>query len=282
MQTTAINGTELFHRESGRGEPCLVMHGGLGYDHSYLAPGLDILGDQLRLTYYDHRCNGRSGRPPLETLTFEQLADDADALRASLGHEAVAIIAHSIAGCAVALEFALRHPQRIKHLILMCAAPRFNPADPAFGARLAAKGMTNEMAEAFGRAGESDAALRRYAELAGSLYHHAYDAARYQLQIGIMVYNAAAMARSFELMASWTIVDRLAKISAPTLLIVGASDPFSTPEDGLELQRGIPGAQVVVIENSGHFPWIEQTGAFAAAVRAWMKDSEHGKVAEDD
>ncbi len=270
MPIARLKDVELFFTESGEGPPCLVMHGGLGYDHSYLAPGLCVLGDTFRLVYYDHRCNGRSSRPPLDTLSFAQLADDADGLRDGLGHEAVSIIAHSLSGCAVGLEYALRHPSRVRHLILMCAAPCFNPADPAFGARLAAKGMTTEMAGAFANAGESDAALKHYAELAGPLYHHTYDAGRYHRQIDNMVYSAAAMARSFELVANWTILDQLAKIHAPTLLIAGASDPFATPEDALELQRGIPGAELVVMESSGHFPWVEQPEEFAMAIRAWL------------
>ena len=80
MSRAGLSDTTLYYREVGAGMPCLVMHGGLGLDHTYLHPGLDPLGDVLRLVYYDHRCHGRSGRPPLETLTYEQLAaDDADA-----------------------------------------------------------------------------------------------------------------------------------------------------------------------------------------------------------
>lgn len=270
MSTAKLTDVEIFFTEHGQGLPCLVMHGGLGFDHSYLSPGLDVLGDTLHLIYYDHRCNGRSGRPPIGTLTFVQLADDADALRASLGHETISIIAHSITGCAVALEYALRHPQRLEHLILLCAAPRFNPADPAFGERLERKGMTPAMAEAFSRAGEGDAAFKHYAELAGPLYHHAFDSKRYQRQIGRIVYSAAAMARSFELAAAWDIADRLAAISTPTLLIAGGSDPFSPPQDSMALQRRIPGAELVVLDKSAHFPWIEQADEFATAIKTWL------------
>ena len=91
--------TDIFHLDVGAGPPCLVMHGGLGVDHSQFREGLDPLGDVLRLVYYDHRGNGRSGRPPIETLTLGQLADDADALRSHLGYEKVAVLGHSFGGC---------------------------------------------------------------------------------------------------------------------------------------------------------------------------------------
>src|SRR5439155_19360205 len=83
-----------------------------------LREGLDPLGDLLRLVYYDHRGNGRSGRPPVETLTLAQLAADADALRAHLGLEKVAVLGHSYGGC-VALQYALRYPRRLSHLFLV-------------------------------------------------------------------------------------------------------------------------------------------------------------------
>ena len=71
MPVARLNATEVFYSEVGEGIPCLVMHGGLGFDHTYMHPWLDPLGDVMHLVYYDHRCNGRSGRPSLETLTFE-------------------------------------------------------------------------------------------------------------------------------------------------------------------------------------------------------------------
>ena len=49
MSIAHINGTELFYITVGEGLPCLVMHGGLGFDHTYLHPWLDPLGDTLQL-----------------------------------------------------------------------------------------------------------------------------------------------------------------------------------------------------------------------------------------
>ena len=96
MADLRLPDTSLFYNEVGQGIPCLVMHGGLGLDHTYLHPGLDPLGDTLRLVYYDHRGHGRSGRPPMQTVTFEQLADDADRLRAHLGFERIAVLGFTV------------------------------------------------------------------------------------------------------------------------------------------------------------------------------------------
>ena len=78
MGHAPVDGAELY-AEVGEGPLCLVMHGGPGVDHTCFRPWLDSLGHALRLVYYDHRGNGRSSRPTVETLTLPQLAADADA-----------------------------------------------------------------------------------------------------------------------------------------------------------------------------------------------------------
>jgi pimeloyl-ACP methyl ester carboxylesterase len=168
MPVAHLNDTELFYVEVGEGLPCLVMHGGLGEDHSALHPWLDPLGDVMRLVYYDHRGNGRSGRPPTETITFEQLCSDADALREHLGFEEVAVLGYSFGGF-VALEFALRYPEHLGHLILLDTAPTLNYAEE-IEANARRKGATGEQLEAFDASTE-DGSWRLW-KLMEPLYFH--------------------------------------------------------------------------------------------------------------
>src|SRR4051812_28757928 len=89
-----------------------MLHGGLGVDHTLYQSTLGPLGARLRLVYLDHRGNGRSGRPPIGTITMEQLADDAAALARHLGLEQVVVFGHSYGGLA-AQELAPRHPELV-------------------------------------------------------------------------------------------------------------------------------------------------------------------------
>jgi proline iminopeptidase len=155
MPVARLNDTEIFYVEVGEGVPCLLMHGGLGGDHSALHPWLDPLGDVMRLVYYDHRGNGRSGRVPSETITFEQLCSDADALSEHLGFEEVTVLGYSFGGF-VALEYALRYPERISHLILLDTAPTLDYAEE-IEANARRKGATREQLEALGASAEDEA-----------------------------------------------------------------------------------------------------------------------------
>jgi proline iminopeptidase len=86
-------------------------------DHSSLLP-LRLCGDRFTLVFYDHRCNGRSEGADVTSMTWENLTADAEMLRKTLGFDKWAILGHSFGGM-VALEYALRYPQYLSHLILL-------------------------------------------------------------------------------------------------------------------------------------------------------------------
>ena len=95
----------------------VLMHGGPGVDHSTMLP-LRPLADRHTLVFYDHRCNGRSEGADVASMTWENLTADAEALRKALGFDKWAVLGHSFGGM-VALEYALRYPQSLSHLILV-------------------------------------------------------------------------------------------------------------------------------------------------------------------
>lgn len=76
------------------------------------------LADQFTVIFYDHCCNARSQGAPVSTMTWENLTADAEALRERLGVERWAVLGHSFGG-QVALEYALRYPGSLSHLVLV-------------------------------------------------------------------------------------------------------------------------------------------------------------------
>jgi len=265
----AINGTQLFHLEIGSGPPLLVMHGGLGVDHSQFREWLDPLGDAFRLVYYDHRGNGRSGRPPLTTLTLAQLADDADALRAHLGHEKIAVLGHSYGGC-VALQYALRYPGHVARLLLVGTTAAWDYPDE-LAADLQRRSPSAEVVAAFLDVPADDAEFARAQKLvAATLGFRAFDPERVEDLFASTIWSAAACARSRELMAECDVAARLGEIAAPTLILGGRHDFFCPPSQAARLHRGIRRSELVLFERSGHYPFVEEPAAFQRAVRTWI------------
>src|SRR5512139_1400442 len=117
MTKMSIRGISLHVKVIGHGYPLVLMHGGPGAD-LYTLMAFKPLAKQFTLVFYDHRCNGRSTGMDVTSMTMENLTADADALRQALGFEKWAVLGHSFGGN-VALEYALRYPQSLSHLMLM-------------------------------------------------------------------------------------------------------------------------------------------------------------------
>lgn len=259
-------GARVFVRETGTGFPCLVVHGGLGLDHSYLQP-LDALEDVLRLAYVDLPGNGRSDRIPLDTLTIDRLVDALEDVRAALGHERVLVAGHSY-GALLAQEYALRHPQRVAGLLLMGAVARNDFWDDAMERlgrrdplRLAAftdwPDMTNESFTAW---------LQR----ALPSYCHG-DGKDAQAAFRDTIVDVDTWARGNRLLAGWSGIDRLHALRAPTLVLHGKDDLIPVEQARL-LHEHVEGSRLVEFERSGHFPYLEEPAAFFGAVRRWLAD----------
>lgn len=119
MTAMPIRDVRLFVEVVGRGYPLALMHGGPGGDHWTMLPFRQLT-DRFTVIFYNHRCNGRSVGAPVTSMTWENLTADADVLRQRLGFEKWAVLGHSFGG-KVALEYALRYPESLSHLILLDA-----------------------------------------------------------------------------------------------------------------------------------------------------------------
>lgn len=273
MADLRLPDTSLFYNEVGQGIPCLVMHGGLGLDHTYLHPGLDPLGDTLRLVYYDHRGHGRSGRPPMQTVTFEQLADDADRLRAHLGFERIAVLGHSFGGF-IALEYALRYPHRTSHLLLLNTGPAWISRDEMVQ-QARRKGAESTVMPVFDRRMDldSDEAVLNAFSAVLPLYFYRFDPAMAERLTARMIVHGALTSHGFRLLHDRTWLPHLSSITVPTLILAGRADLFFTVQQAEQLNTGLSRSTLIVFEESGHFPYVEEPDRFVAAVRRWIRQN---------
>ncbi len=264
------DGARIFYRLHGHGEPCLVMHGGLGLDHTCMWPFLNDLGTRFRLCYYDHRGNGRSSRNGADTMTYDDLLADADALRADVLHaERTAVIASSYGGF-VALQYALRYSERVSRLVLIGTAPTYGYFDE-IRAAIRRRGGTKAQLEILACEPEADDAwTSRKFLLLGRLYlRPAARPSLVQRVLGRTRWSGVAGRRGRELSAAYDIRDRLSEICAPTLIAVGAHDFVTPPSQARLLRSAIPGSRLAIFE-SGHFPHAEVPRAFSRVVRNWL------------
>lgn len=268
MPTVPVNGTDLYYTTAGEGLPCLVMHGGLGLDHTYLHPNLDPLGDMMQLVYYDHRGNGRSGRPAKDTMTHEQFAADAEALAKHLGFEKVAVLGHSYGGY-IALEFALRNSDMLSHLILFDTAPASNYMQEVMD-NAVRMGATEEMIQSLQADVTSNEEMRQQLLMIAPLYFKTYVPEIANRLLESVIVNVSGHAAEGEL-ENYNVTPRLGEIQIPTLILVGRYDFVCPPSQAQILHEGIPNSELIIFENSGHFAYVEESDAFFKSIREWIR-----------
>lgn len=121
MPIAECNALSIYFEEKGEGDPVLFISG-TGGDLRAKPNVLDgPLPKSFYVTAFDQRGLGQSDKPQLD-YTMEDYADDAAALMEERGWAQAHVIGVSFGGM-VALHLALRHPERIKKLVLCCTSP---------------------------------------------------------------------------------------------------------------------------------------------------------------
>jgi proline iminopeptidase len=283
----SLNGTQIYFDVDGSGleitngqltrRPTLIaLHGGPGFDHGYLRPGLAPLRDHAQLIYMDLRGQGRSARPPIESCTLEQWADDVAALCETLEIVRPVVFGHS-AGGFVAMHLAIRHPGLVGGLILCDSSPTLAPIEdegpPA--PTLASRAGPDVLAVAgpvFSGAITPDS-LAIFTEKVMPFYAGPSHMDVPKRITSLSSANIDIMRYFFnKLAASYNVVEQLPSITAPTLVMVGEHDWVTPPRASRAITRGIPNAKMVQIAGAGHFPFSEEPQQFLTEVMAFLRD----------
>ena len=277
MPNISIRGVSMYVDVIGHGPPLVLMHGGPGLDHVSLTP-FKQLADRHTLVFYDHRCNGRSAGVPVTSMTWENLTADAEALRETLGFERWAVLGHSFGGH-VALEYALRYPERVSRLVLLDTAGDARWSQENAAEVLADRGYDTKTVAVARRFYSGRVAPRDFVRAAFRLvpaYDHRFSIVRTArgMLAGAWRMKTRPEALTFggQMMRGWNVMDRLAEITVPTLVLAGHDDFLFPPESQAFLAAGIPNAQLRIIERAGHNPQSERTDVTVAVVADFLAD----------
>jgi proline iminopeptidase len=271
VPTAELNGTTIWYDTTGpaKATPIVAVHGGLGFDHLYMERSFSRLAGRFRMVFPDLRGNGQSGRPPRESITMAQLADDIAALLDHLGVDRAIVLGHSYGGF-VAQEFALRHLDRLRALALIDTTPgqlgtgeREDDIEPG-------PPPPPEMIAAMSSFPTTDEDFEAGLPLLLPFYLHEHDAKDLEALHDGTVLCVDAMVRGFEILANWSSVDRLHTITAPTLVVARRHDLFTSFPQAGRIASRIAGAEQVIIEDAGHFPWVERPDTFFAVLDDWL------------
>jgi pimeloyl-ACP methyl ester carboxylesterase len=252
-----VNGLKMYYEIHGTGKPLIVMHG------AYMT--IDAMGAIIPKLAESHQViavelqgHGRTGDIADRPLSYEALADDIDALMAYLNIETADIFGFSLGG-GVALEVALRHPERVNKLIIVSAP--YN-----------SQGWYPEM-------------LAAVDYITPELFAGTPMAVEYQRlapnpdNFGMLVTKLTELTKSVQDVSP----DAIRAIQAPTLIIVGDADNVR-PEHALDLHKllggGVPGdivgapvSQLAIIPGATHTTVIDRVDALVMFTNAFLDDA---------
>ena len=278
-----IRDTEIFFDVDGPGfvpegdrmveRPALfLLHGGPGGDHASFKTSSAALRDVAQLVYVDHRGCGRSspGDPVLYTL--DSNIDDLDALREHLGLGRISVLGSSYGGM-VALGYALRYPERLANLVLVCTAPSYRFMEDArqHVARHGTPDQIRVCQRLWDGNFESLDQLREFYEIMGPMYSTTYKPEEFEAGWRRGLRSYVALNRGFgDFLRTFDFTERLHEIRCPTLVLAAAHDWICAPRHSQIIAERIPRAHLKVFANSGHMLTSDENAAYLQAVRGFL------------
>jgi 3-oxoadipate enol-lactonase len=256
---------EIWTEQTGEG-PDVLLIAGAGDTAEVWQAQRDGLADRYRLTCFDNRGAGRT-RMPEEPVTVEAMADDAAGVLAALGITSAHVAGYS-GGSVIAQELALRHPDRVRSLVLQstwAAMDTYYRSWVRFVQWLV------------------DAAPSARAFLEG-FYLDIYTPRAYQDgtvaalidEVLAFPHQQAAedLQRFLDPLPDHDTTARLPQITTPTLVLAGGIDPGARPVLGRVVAEAIPGAEFEVWATESHQPFQEVPDRWNARVDAFWQDVE--------
>jgi proline iminopeptidase len=265
------SGVRLSYRIVGKGNPLVVIHDGPGYEKSLMYRGFDGLATDLRVIYYDQRGCGKSqALSPAVSCTIADNVEDLEALRRYFHLERFSIAAHGW-GAVIALEYARNYQEFVESIVLVAPISPFSPQPrdevvldklPPDVEQSIAEVMSHPTLSMLER---KEMIMRL---VMPSLFYRE-EAAR-EVDLKHLRLSPDVNIRLSDELGSLNLFPVLARITVPTLVVVGRHDITTPVRDQMAYADGIRSASAVVFNDSGHFPFVEEREFFMNVVREFL------------
>ncbi len=279
--TVEVNGIHLYYRAIGAGKPLIIIHGGPGFDHNHML-SFKNLADEFRIIFYDQRATGNSsGNVDTNSITVDNFIKDLEALRKKLNLEKVNILGHSW-GAVLGMFYGIQYSKNLDSLILLApsgASTEFfdtyfknireqtSPAD---------RSVMNEIEQSQAFKNQEIEAVKKYWEILLRVYFKDKSLAdNFNLDMGKNTIKNQSMVNSLLMngLGDFNIYNDLSSITCPTLIIHGTDDllPY---ESSYKIHKFMPNSKLVILENSGHFMFIDSEDRLFNIIRIFLKDGQ--------
>lgn len=277
------SGVRMHYRDQGQpaeAPTLLLLHGYSASLHTWEG-WVDELSDRYRIVSIDLPGHGLTRAPAGYRASIEAFRDEVERFAAAIGIARFVIVGNSMGGN-VAWEYALAHPEQVDALVLVASSGWPEIEADAEREPIVFGLLRNPIAgplirdldnTAFIRQGleasfadpaiVDDAMVRRYAELSRAPGHRDI---LLQLGLGFRERNFAT-------------AERLAPLTAPTLILQGAQDNLVSPDHAPLFRDAIAGSELVTFDSVGHIPQEEIPAESAALVDDFLARHSNDEAA---
>jgi len=268
-QLKASDGTSLYYETHGDSGPVVLFSCAYTTTHVNWRPQVDALvGAGARVVLWDFRGHGRSGVPrDSSAYTMDQVVDDLGRIADAVSPDAPLVLAGLSFGGLVSLHFTVRHPGRVRALVLAGSGPGFkNPKAAAAWKQQSERTATHleeRGLEAFVSGRAASTCVGRRPELPAA--QAAAEAIRAQDPHGLAEFgrHVAGLAPS--------VIDELAQIAQPALVVVGEEDEAYLQAAEVMAAK-LPAARHRLLPHAGHILNIEEAEAFNALLIGFLRE----------
>ncbi|MBV8115427.1 MAG: alpha/beta hydrolase [Silvibacterium sp.] len=281
-----LGDVQLHYTVAGDGPLLIVFSPGWGPGSLYLQRGLAPLEQHYKVLFIDTRGSGKSSRPSNEAkMSGADMADDIEQLRMHLGLQKIRLLGHSDSG-AIAIDYAERYPAEVSDLILVDSS-KLGKSEADKAEREQSSQLINSL--------KSDPRYKAAFAAWDRPWPPTTDESMMQFLKDTFPFyfadldNVPTFAKTLEGTTPssyalrthnnadstfpWRQQERLGEVRARTLVIVGKQDRICPTLIAEHIHEGIPGSTLVEVDDSAHFPWIEQPVKFFDAVNQFLKAS---------
>jgi poly(3-hydroxyoctanoate) depolymerase len=271
MSDVRIQGLRIRVRDVGEGRPVLLING-LGAPTSWWAT-MERRLDGLRVLSFDAPGVGRS-QTPLRPVSVEDLADIAAGVLDAHDVAHADVLGYSLGGM-VAQELALRHPERVRRLVLAATSCGLGAVPASLLNLLTISTPLRYMSgELYDR---TTAGLLGGRARTDPEYAERHKQRRFNDPPNKLGYMLQVMA-----LQGWSSLSRLSQIEHPTLVVVGDDDPLMRPANGYILARHIPDARLHVAHGEGHLLLLDEQSVAFDPIVAFLRGRELDAIVVDD
>jgi proline iminopeptidase len=278
---TTTTGSPLYWAKYGQvnAPKLLVLHGGPGADHQYLLPQMLHLGDQYDLLFYDQRGGGRSKSDARIPITWRTHVDDLAQVVREFGLDPLSIVGYSW-GAMLGLLYAIEQTgdpelQAPHRMALINPAPLTRQFRRQFETEFARRQaspeiqkLRDDLAASGLRERDPEAYRQRAFELGVAGYffdpHKAIDLTPFRV-VGRIQQSV------WESLGDFDLIPDLEGIGIPSIVIHGRDDPIPLASSS-EAARSL-GTTLVVLDECGHVPYVEQPTKLFAALDPFLNET---------